>query len=334
MNDDRTHTNTVEKTDKTYQDCAAVCSRRIDSASTLALNAMPWPVRPRLTRWFLTLLAAVAGPVPLEAQRERLAVRVEALGATDIAAPAGTARADEYTQQSAQVTVAHRLLRDQGNTIVLLGAQWRGVRVDLPQAIAAGAASDPTTLHVATADLMLLRTVGDRHTVVGVLRPGVYGDALRAEGAVFVDRIVSPRTTIGAGLSYASSFGRLLPIPVVHVVARPARRVLVDALLPARGDVWWMPRKGLDVGVNASLNGANYGLTPEQSLLGADALWLANATVGPQVRWAPGGGKWQLSADAGATVLRRLEYARRGRSVSDLAPGNVPYVRLGLQRLF
>jgi hypothetical protein len=65
-----------------------------------------------------------------------------------------------------------------------------------------------------------------------------------------------------------------------------------------------------------------------------DGTPLANATVGPQARWSPGGGKWQFTADAGMTVLRRLEYARNGRQVADLAPGNVPYARLGLQRLF
>lgn len=282
--------------------------------------------------------ASVGTAFPLSAQRERITVRVEALGATTVARPAGTVARADHEQQAAQVTLAQRLIRQQGNTIVLLGGQWRGVRAALPvspvQGQSGGATPDFTTLHVAAADLMLLRTFDDRHTLVSVLRPGLYGDAVRAEGAAFVDRIVSPRTTIGAGLSYASAFGRVLPIPVVHVVSRPSRRLLVDALLPARGDLWWMPRKGLDVGLNASLQGAQYGLSATQQVAGADALWLANATVGPQLRWAPGGGKWQLTGDAGMTVLRRLEYARDGRSVADLAPGNVPYVRLGAQRLF
>lgn len=285
----------------------------------------------------LLAVAALCGtalPASLEAQRERVVVRAESFGATDIVTPAGTAARDPYTQQAMQVTLAHRVVRDQGNTIVLLGGQWRGVQAALPRTRRAGTTPDITTLHVATAELMMLRTIGERHTLVGVLRPGLYGNDVRAEGAAFVDRIVSPRTTLGVGLSYASSFGKLLPIPVVHVVSRPSKRVLVDALLPARGDVWWMPRKGLDLGLNASLAGANYGLASEQQVAGADALWLANATLGPQVRWAPRGGKWQLSADAGYTVLRRLEYARGSRSVADLAPGNVPYARLGLQRLF
>jgi hypothetical protein len=95
-----------------------------------------------------------------------------------------------------------------------------------------------------------------------------------------------------------------------------------------------MPRKGLDVGLNASLVGAQYGLSAAQQVAGGTDLWLANATVGPQLRWAPRGGKWQLTGDAGMTVLRRLEYARDGRSVADLAPGNVPFLRVGANRLF
>jgi len=274
----------------------------------------------------------------LSAQRERFTLRVEVLGGTTVSLPAGATAREEFAQQSIQATLGHRLVRDQGNTIVVIGGQWRGVRAALPRERArllSGNTFDAfTNLQVVAADLLVLRTLGTRHTMVGVLRPGFYGENFRVEGAAFVDRIVSARTTIGAGLSYASSFGKLLPIPVVHVVSRPSRRVLVDALLPSRGDIWWMPRKGLDLGFNASLIGANYGLPDAQRIAGGDALWLANATVGPQVRWAPRGGKWQLTADAGMTVLRRLEYARGGRSVADLAPGNVPFARLGAQRLF
>jgi hypothetical protein len=288
--------------------------------------------------------AGVLTPRRAHAQRERLVVRLDQLGATSVVQPAGTVAPAQFDQQALQVTLSHRLVRDQGSAIVILGGQWRAVRQPLPRRAAAvggstgGATEGTTTLHTATADLMLLRTVGERHTVVGVLRPGFYGNALRVEGAAFVDRIVSPRTTIGAGLSYASTFGQLLPIPVVHVVSRASRRVIIDALLPARADVWYMPRKGLDVGVNASLAGALYGLTDSQSttqgVTGANAVGVANATVGPQVRWTPQGGKWQLTADAGTTVLRRAEYVRDSRVLADLAPGNVPYVRLGMQRLF
>lgn len=278
--------------------------------------------------------ALLLGPSPLLAQRERLTVRAEGLGATTITAPPGTQVGPDYAQQSLQVTLSHRLVRQQGNTMVLIGGLWRAVRADLPTAEATQKAGDPTTLQVAHADVMVLKTLDAKHTLITAIRPGLYGTSARVEGAVFVDRIVSPRTTIGGGLSYASSYGKLLPIPVLHIVSRPSRRILIDALLPARGEVWWMPRKGLDLGVNAALTGAQYGLSTAQQIRGADAVWLANATIGAQARWAPRGGKWQLLVDGGTTVVRRLEYARDGQSVADLAPGNVPYVRLGAQRLF
>ncbi len=287
------------------------------SATTPSLAALIW-------------LSALASPAA--AQRERLTVRLERVGSTQVTRPAGTTVGTDFWQESLQLFLGQRFVRQQGNTIAVFGGQWRVVNATLPRQSASQ--DNVTTLHVAAADLMLLRTFGNRHTLVSVLRPGLYGDAVRVEGAAFVDRIVSPRTTVGVGLSYASSFGRLLPIPVVHVVSRPKRRLLVDALLPARGDLWWMPRKGLDVGLNASLVGAQYGLSAAQQVAGGTDLWLANATVGPQLRWAPRGGKWQLTGDAGMTVLRRLEYARDGRSVADLAPGNVPFLRVGANRLF
>lgn len=285
------------------------------------------------------LLLAFGMPSRLHAQRERLVARVEQLGATGVTLPSGAVSNGLLTQQAVQITLSQRLVRGGGNSVWLLGGQWRGVRASLPSARSAGtsgsaSANDYTTLHTATAELMLLRTTSEKNTVVALLRPGMYGNTFRVEGAAFVDRIVSPRTTVGAGLSYGSTFGRLLPVPVVHVISRASRRVLVDALLPARADVWYMPRRGLDVGVNASLAGALYGVGTAQQINGARSLGLANATVGPQLRWSPKGGKWQFTGDAGMTILRRAEYARDGRVVADLNPGNVPYARVGLQRLF
>jgi hypothetical protein len=280
----------------------------------------------------LALLSMFA--CPLQAQREALVVRAEQFGGSSIASATGTTM--RSVQQGLSVTAAKRVLLQDGNLMLLLGAQYRGMAVDLPSNT-----ESSTGLHVLAADLWMLRTLNDAHSLVVVLRPGVYGDLrdigsqVRLEGAAFVDRVFSPRTTVGLGLSYASSFGEVLPIPVLHVLARPARQVLVDALLPARADVWWLPRKGLDVGLNVSLNGAQYGLSDAaRPTADVDALQLSNATLGPQVRWTPARGKWQLTADGGVTVLRRLRYAAEGQVQADLSPGNVPFVRLGVQRLF
>lgn len=286
----------------------------------------------------LLLLTALA-PRPVAAQRERVIVRVETFGSTTATAPAGTTAAEEFTQGALQLQATQRVLLDGGNTMLLVGGVFRQVMVSLPR-MGAGPAPEPTALNVATADLWLARTLDDSRTLFVVLRPGLYGDGddagaqLRVEGAVFIDKIRSPRTTVGFGLSLASGFGRLLPVPVVHIVARPKRQLLIDALLPARADLWWMPRRGLDIGFGAALVGAQYGLSEERRVDTADRLWLANATVGPQLRWSPRGGKLQITADVGATVLRRVVFARGSREVADLAPGNVGYARLGAQWLF
>lgn len=285
------------------------------------------------------LTALLLLPIDVHAQREAFVVRAEQFGDATFATSASGSNAPRGGQRGVSVTAAHRLIRQDGNLLLLLGAQYRGVSVDLPAS--APGTTEATGLHVAAADLWMLRTLDDAHSLVVVLRPGVYGDLgdvgaqFRLEGAAFVDRVFSPRTTLGVGVSYASAFGEVLPIPVLHVLARPARQVLVDALLPARADVWWLPRKGLDVGVNVSLNGAQYGLSADtRPTADVTALQLSNATLGPQVRWTPARGRWQLTADGGVTMMRRLRYAADGDVRIDLAPGNVPFVRLGAQRLF
>jgi hypothetical protein len=126
------------------------------------------------------------------------------------------------------------------------------------------------------------------------------------------------------------------------VVHRRGRKMLIDGLLPSRLDVWVFPRKGLELGLNAQLSGFQYHLgddTAEPVPLPGSAvivirnsmLQLANATVGPQVRWNPAG-KWFLSLDAGVTVVRRLAFG--SGDAAAFTPGNTGMVRIGLQRMY
>lgn len=307
--------------------------------STAARPTRRCPLGRRTAHAVLTA-ALLLLPATTHAQRERLVLRVESFGGTGVTAPAGSRAPDEITQRALQVQAAHRLVRDGGKTVVTLGGFFRTVRVALPTPSTIPGEDGTVDLVVATAELGLVRRLDARHTLVAVARPGAFGSTndagqLRVEGVAFVDRVMSPRTVVGLGLSYASSFGQVLPIPVLHLVTQPSPTVRVDALLPSRADLWWTPRAGLELGVGAALTGAQYGLADNLQLVpGADALWLANATVGPQLRWTPNRGKWQLTADAGSTVLRRLRYARGGDELADLAPGNVWFARAGVQRLF
>ena len=51
-------------------------------------------------------------PATAHAQRERVIARAEALGGTSIARPDGSVVGDRYTQQSAQLQLAHRVVRE------------------------------------------------------------------------------------------------------------------------------------------------------------------------------------------------------------------------------
>jgi hypothetical protein len=296
----------------------------------------------------LPLVALVVGAPPLAAQREQLALRIEQF-AESRATPAGLeALAPTIGLRQVTLTAGVRTVtgRDD-NTVLVNGGFYR--RSDLDLRVRGG--SSLTTVHALYYDFLALRTLDDRHTVAVALRPGLFGDLagdlgeqFRLEGAVFVDRVLSPRTTIGAGLSYTSGFGRVLPIPVVHLVHRRGRRVLVDGLLPARLDVWWFPRKGVELGVNAQLSGFQYAIgeyTPPRAPARPPAsgagplptgLELANAIVGPQARWNPAG-RWWLSLDAGWAVVRRATFTS-GPVEGAWAPAGAGVLRLGVQRQY
>ncbi|MCU0633692.1 MAG: DUF6268 family outer membrane beta-barrel protein [Gemmatimonadaceae bacterium] len=301
-------------------------------------------------RSVVSLRAAVAGllvlgATRLSAQREQLSLRIEQFGGArapvDFAQPPRDL--DMRLWQLTATAGVRNMLDADGNTVLTNGVFYRRSVLD---ARLLGRSIGTETLHALYYDFLALRTLDDRHTLAVAVRPGLFGnlerdlgDQFRAEGAAFIDRVVSPRTTLGLGMSYTSNLGRVLPIPVLHIVHRRGRSMLIDGLLPSRLDVWWFPRKGLEVGLNAQLSGFQYHVAdapapspvPGTLTFVAPTRQLANAVVGPQVRWNATG-KWYLSLDAGVTVLRRLSY--EDGTENALTPRNTGLVRLGLQRMY
>lgn len=295
----------------------------------------------------LPVVVALLLPGTACAQREQLSLRIEQFGGVDVGTARGSTRPIDYELRQLTATVGVRTVRGRDdNTVLVNGLFYRRSDVGF-----GGVGSEDRALHAVYYDFLALRTLDDRHTLAVALRPGLFGtldyelgDQFRLEGAVFVDRLLTPRTTVGLGLSYTSNLGRVLPIPVVHIVHRRGRRVLIDGLLPSRLDLWYFPRKGVEVGLNAQLSGFQYfiGQAPQSApptppggtaiILRNPELQLANAIIGPQVRWNATG-KWFLSADAGVTVLRRYTVGT-GRREGPLDPANTGLVRIGLQRMY
>jgi hypothetical protein len=292
----------------------------------------------------LPVFGAVIVAQPVSAQREQLSLRVEQFGESDVLSRVGLPDRASFDLRQTTLTAAHRsILGTDGNTVLVNGVFYR--RSDL------GGELGDQTLHALYYDFLALRTLNDRHTLAVAVRPGLFGNLdeelgqqFRVEGAVFVDRIITPRTTIGLGASYTSNFGRVIPVPVLHIVHRRGRKVLIDGLLPSRLDIWYFPRKGVELGLNTQLSGFQYyvgaELRPQPAVPPPGAavsfrtpeIQLANATIGPQLRWNAFE-KWYLSADAGATVLRRYTFGLGSREFA-LEPSNAWFARVGLQRMF
>jgi hypothetical protein len=319
--------------------------------------------RPRCwsTMRFLCLLhlgaAAACALVasPASAQREQLSIRAEQFGRADAQTTPGGFPRDFFETQQLTLTAALRSIRGtEGNTVLINGIFYR--RTSLRTSRIPG--GDPM-LHAVYYDFLALRTLDDRHTLAVALRPGLFGNLegeigqqFRVEGATFIDRIVTPRTTLGVGLSYTSNFGRVLPVPVVHLVHRRGRKVLIDGLLPSRFDVWYFPRKGIELGLNAQLSGFQYYYSEnitiplgaglggvrastrggESASVEAPQIQLANATIGPQLRWNAIG-KFYVSAEAGTTIVRRYTFGT-GNDERAINPGRATFARLGVQRMF
>ncbi|MFN9214941.1 MAG: DUF6268 family outer membrane beta-barrel protein [Gemmatimonadota bacterium] len=311
---------------------------------------------------WIRVLPALAGllsiaATPAYAQREQWAVRYEGFGRggtttpwTPGGAPSAVMLDSGITAQ--QVTVQGGLRRVYGkdqNLMVLHGFVARAARLGLPwpQGAVPGSsvARQPLDLYALQYDFWWLNTVSDVTTLGVIARPGLFTDGrdigldhFRLEGAVFVDRVVGDNTTLGFGLAYGSNFGVAIPVPVLHVVHRRGTKVLLDGFLPQRLTAWWFPRKGLDVGLEAQLFGAQYRLgDPASQPRSAGQFQFANGTVGPVLRWNLFG-KTYLNVEAGTTVVRRFNFARfatgPGEAVLGYAPGNAPYVKLGLVSLY
>lgn len=294
---------------------------------------------------------------PAAAQREQWAVRYEGIGRADTPRPwtppgAPLAPLAEEGLTARQLVVQGGVRRVYGKDqtlMVLHGLVGRMARVDLPLPNGAIPGSTATRtsldLYALQYDLWWLNSVSDVTTIGVIARPGIFTDGVnvgldhfRVEAAAFVDRIVSDRTTLGLGVAYGSNFGVAVPVPVLHVVHRRGSKVLIDGFLPQRLTAWWFPRKGLDLGLEAQLFGAQYRLgDPAAQPRGAGQFQFANGTVGPVLRWNIAG-KTSVSLEAGTTFIRRVNYAAfatgPGEAVLGYGPGNAPYVKLGLVSLY
>ncbi len=309
----------------------------------------------RFTLFLLHVLFFVFFPSLLFAQREQAGLRVEHFGSSRLSTPLLPLASPDarFSAQQAHLNFNFRtILGEEGETVIYNGFQYRFLRATFDDVVFPYLGSflilypyPPTReYHFLFYDFLVLHSLSDTYTLVATLRPGVFSDFknltrehFRLEGAFFIDRQMSESLTLGLGIARSSNFGRVLLLPIVHVLYFGGSSYMLDVLLPSRAELWFYPTKSLEAGVNLSLSGSQYAIG-EENPLSANQFGFANATVSPIVRYNLFS-KLYLSTELGYTFVRRVELVNNrlkgeARFVQQFNPNNTWFLRFGVQVMY
>jgi len=313
-------------------------------------------------RWLMIVpLLCVWAALPLFAQREQVGIRFEQFGAKALT-QAGNPAVNGQNVLASQFFLnagIRSTLDEEGNWMMINGFQYRYLNVALPVQGAAGVGNQVNKdFHALFYDFFLFRTLSEKFQAVVVLRPGIFSDFqnvalnhFRLEAVAFVDYFANDNLTLGLGVAYqTSAFGRLLTVPVAHIIWNSGD-FLLDALLPSRATFWYYPSKQWEFGLDLWLNGSQYkmGNRPPGIDARAEDFYFANATFGPIIRYNLFE-KTYLSLEGGYTIIRRMSFGTEpsfreqeeakaaalisGSPIRLFGPDNTWVIRAGLQVAF
>jgi hypothetical protein len=239
---------------------------------------------------------------------------------------------DSGERNLSEAWVSERWLLDEDGTgLFQFGVQAR--RTELPQ-------SDllPDDVWMIVPQGNLLYSIDETYSLIANLRVGAFSDLqkmgrddFRIEGAVVIDRFISDRLTVGGGLGRVSNFGRVIFVPLVHIVWSISERWLLDAMLPGRLDLMYLPTPKLEAGLSFNILGSRYAIESDERKI--DSLGVAQMNLGPVVRYqiAP---SVYLTAESGVAFARRLSLMDENTEIREFSPNNEIYLRTGLQYRF
>jgi len=220
----------------------------------------------------------------------------------------------------------------EGNRLLQAGLQLR--RTELPGELR----GLPDDVWMIVPQANYLHTIDENYSLIANLRFGVFSDMeriggrdLRAEGAVVVDRVIRDNLTLGLGVGRVSNFGRLMHIPLVHIIWSINEFWLLDAMLPGKLDLSYLASSTWEFALSFNITGARYSIESEERKI--DGLGVGQMNLGPQVRYqvAP---QVYVTAESGLAFARRLSLLDENTVIRKLEPNNEVYLRLGLQYRF
>lgn len=223
------------------------------------------------------------------------------------------------------------LLDEDGTGLFQFGVQAR--RTELPQSELL-----PDDVWMIVPQGNLLYAIDEKYSLIANLRVGVFSDMrdvdrddFRVEGALVLDRYLSDRLTIGGGFGRVSNFGRVVHVPLLHIVWSISEKWLLDAMLPGRLDLMYLPSPKLEAGLSFNILGSRYSIDSDQRKI--DSLGVAQMNLGPVVRYqiAP---SVYLTGESGLAFARRVSLLDENTEITKFNPNNEVYFRTGLQYRF
>lgn len=325
---------------------------------------MFYPILPMLSlskRITLTLLLCLIS-YSTYAQREQFVLRSEFSPLTDISTgPANNLSNAQVQAFSQYIAYGKRsILNKQGTAILTSTFSYRYTQLSYDfdnsggpvpaEAVAVNEylnelKADGLNLHQLQADLLYMKVLNRDWMLYGLARPTLMSDLdgidledFRLELAFFTEYGFSRKFRGGLGLSRSSGFGRVLWIPLARVLYRPARKILIDGVLPSRLDAWYIPSKKWELGIGASLIGGQFSVG--ENALSGDQFGWANGIAALQVKRLLKG-KWYAQVDAGFSLVPRQEITDYDFGIFptrdillDLEPDPMPVFRAGVFRVF
>lgn len=218
-----------------------------------------------------------------------------------------------------------------GLTMLQAGVQTR--RTELPVGL-----SQNQELWMLVPQFNLLHSLSDSYSMIMNFRYGAFGDfedingrTLRAEGALIIDKYLSDTLTVGLGLARGSNFGKIVNIPVVHLIWMINEKWMLDALLPSRLDLMFLPNSKTELGLAFSIVGSRYTIKSEERKI--DSIGVGQMNLGPFLRYQifP---QTYLGVESGIAFGRRLSLMDENTEITEFAPENEAYLKTGLQYRF
>lgn len=189
------------------------------------------------------------------------------------------------------------IVADQGRTIVFLQTGYRQRRFgyhDWPD----GISRELNSIHEATVSTTGRRQLSERWALSINLTAQAASDFekfkltpedMKYTAMIVAERQMNDELSLGLGAAFTTSFGSLLPLPIITVRWDDGESWSASAFLPSSFDIWYRTSDELRFGLSAAAEGQQYhtAILPNASKSDNLQLQYISATIGPAVRWSP-----------------------------------------------